>query len=111
MLRPLITLTLGVTVATLVVPQPGRAQACAYVKGLSQSVGSTSFLEGGTLPLGLGAGAVAIGAVGVTLWQRQRRANASTRMTTPASQVELNVVLPESEATVSSKAEDATLIA
>lgn len=115
MLRPLIAFSIGAVAATLVVPQPRQAQACAYMKGLSQNVsqnvenvGSTSFLEGGRLPLGLGAGAVALGAVGgALLWQHRRRQG---QVSTPTSQLELEVVLPESDATVSSNAKDATPI-
>ncbi len=111
MLRPLMTFTLGVAVATFATAAPSNGQACAYLKGLSQNAGQTSFFDGGKLPvaLGLGAGVAAMGAVGVTLWQRQRRASAS--MSTPASPLELDVVLPESEVTESSNAEDATPIA
>ncbi|XFA73007.1 hypothetical protein RYO59_001243 [Thermosynechococcaceae cyanobacterium Okahandja] len=109
MLRPLMTFTLGVAVATLATTLPSYGQACAYLKGLSQNATSTSFFEGGKLPLilGLGAGTAAATAVGVTLWQRRAQASANTS----AAALELDVVLPESEVAESSNAEDATPIA
>jgi len=105
------TVTLGVAVATFAAAAPSNGQACAYLQGLSQNASQPSFFEGAKLPvaLGLGAGVAAVGAVGVTLWQRKRRASAS--VSTPASQLELDVVLPESKVAESSNAEDATPIA
>lgn len=98
MLRPLIAFTVGLSATLVAMPQPGSAQACAYAKGLSQSLSHTSFFDGGKLPiaLGLSAGVITAAAVGVTLWQRQQHNDAVTAAS-EAPALELPVILPESE--------------
>ncbi|URR35576.1 hypothetical protein NBE99_00070 [Thermosynechococcus sp. HN-54] len=110
MLRPLIALTVGLSATLVAMPQPSSAQACAYAKGLSQSLSNSSFFDSNKLPiaLGLGAGAITAAAVGVTLWQRRQQTDAPTPASDAAS-LELPVVLPESEG--AERSEDVTPIA
>lgn len=110
MLRPLIAFTVGLSATLVAMPQPSSAQACAYAKGLSQSLSHTSFFDSGKLPitLGLGAGVITAAAVGVTLWQRRQHNHAPTPASDAVS-LELPVVLPESEGAQCS--EDVTPIA